>query len=153
MAIEYSTRKTMAKGMLDVALLLSNASRLKHLLRSSCFDDAKCISGMVFLCISIVLQCVVGVMLIILARFEQRSVDGERKKMDAESTGDGKASPLLKAKAGQQKPKSSMTLGMEDALLQKNKPTLRLNTAVLLVVFIIVVLNVLMDGLDLSASP
>ena len=143
----------MAKGMLDVALLLSNASRLKHLLRSSCFDDAKCIAGVVVLCISIVLQCVVGVMLIILARFEQRSVDWERKKMDAESNSDGNAMHLLETKADQQKPKSLMTLGVENALLQKNKPTLRLNTAVLLLVFIIVVFNVLMDGLDLSASP
>ena len=140
----------MAKGMLDVALLLSNASRLKHLLRSSCFDDTKCIAGVVTLCISIVLQCVVGVMLIILAKFEQRSVDWERKNMDAESNGDVH---LLETKAGQQKPKSPMTLGMENALLQKNKSTLRLNTAVLLLVFIIVVFNVLMDGLDLNASP
>lgn len=73
--------------------------------------------------------------------------------MDAESNGNGNAMHLLETKAGQQKPKSLMTLGVENALLQKNKPTLRLNTAVLLLVFIIVVFNVLMDGLDLSASP
>ncbi|XP_054708899.1 ninjurin-A-like [Uloborus diversus] len=65
----YSTKKTVAQGMMDLALLTANASQLKMLLKyniqrtSLFFIQISCIS------ISIALQIIVGVLLIINSRY------------------------------------------------------------------------------------
>ncbi|GFT94355.1 ninjurin-1, partial [Nephila pilipes] len=66
----YSTKKTVAQGMMDLALLTANASQLKLLLKynqeksSIFFIHVSCI------CISITLQIIVGVMLILNSRYD-----------------------------------------------------------------------------------
>lgn len=63
----YATKKSVAQGMMDIALLTSNASQLRYLLNdprnSSYYIGISCIS------ISIILQVVVGVLLLFNVRY------------------------------------------------------------------------------------
>lgn len=155
MAIEYNMRKTIVKGMLDVALLLSNASRMKSLLNQNCLDSVKCIVGVISLCISIILQVAVGIMLIILGRREQLSIkraklvekipEEENLKQTDETNGDQDKKEKV--------PNGSLSLTEQADWLTKDKSTMKLNTIILIVVFIIVVMNVLIDGMDLGEAP
>ena len=155
MAIEYNTRKTIVKGMLDIALLLSNASQLKSLLKENCFDSVKCTVGVIFLCISIILQVVVGIMLIILGRREQLSmkraklVEKKPEEENLKQTDETNDDEDKKKKV----PNGSLSLAEEADWLKKDQSTMKLNTIILIVVFIIVVMNVLIDGMDLSEPP
>jgi hypothetical protein len=155
MAIEYNMRKTIAKGMLDIALLLSNTSRMKSLLKENCLDSVKCTIGVISLCISIILQVAVGIMLIILGRREQLSVKRAKlveKKPEEENlqnTDETNDDEDKKKKV----PNRSLSLAEEADCLQKDQSTMKLNTIILIVVFIIVVMNVLIDGMDLSEPP
>ena len=155
MAIEYNMRKTIAKGMLDIALLLSNASRMKSLLKENCLDSVKCTIGVISLCISIILQVAVGIMLIILGRREQLSVKRAKlveKKPEEENlqkTDETNDDEDKKKKV----PNGSLSLAEEADCLKKDQSTMKLNTIILIVVFIIVVMNVLIDGMDLSEPP
>jgi Ca2+/H+ antiporter len=155
MAIEYNMRKTIAKGMLDIALLLSNASRMKSLLKRNCLDSVKCTIGVISLCISIILQVAVGIMLIILGRREQLSINNAKlveknsKEENLQKTDETNDDEDKKKKV----PNESMSLAEEADCLKKDQSTMNLNTIILIVVFIIVVMNVLIDGMDLSEPP
>lgn len=155
MAIEYNMRKTIVKGMLDIALLLSNASRMKSLLNQNCLDSVKCTVGVISLCISIILQVAVGIMLIILGRREQlcmkraklvekKSEEENLKKTDETNDDEDKKKKF---------PNGTLSLAEESDWLKKDQSTMKLNTIILIVVFIIVVMNVLIDGMDLSEPP
>merc|ERR1712083_1069890 len=64
-ANRYSTKKTVAKGMLDIALLTTNASQLKYLLQVG--DGHGFYAAVLGLVIaSIVLQVLVGILFLIL---------------------------------------------------------------------------------------
>ena len=151
MAIEYNMRKTIVKGMLDVALLLSNASRMKSLLNQNCLDSVKCIVGVISLCISIILQVAVGIMLIILGRREQLSI--KRAKLVEKIPEEENLKKNDDEDKKEKVPNGSLSLTEQADCLTKDKSTMKLNTIILIVVFIIVVMNVLIDGMDLSEAP
>ncbi|XP_022239494.1 ninjurin-2-like isoform X2 [Limulus polyphemus] len=64
----YVTRKTVAQGLMDVALLTANAAQLKHLL---CHPDDHeyFIAAVFFISLSLTLQVIVGVILIVIGRW------------------------------------------------------------------------------------
>lgn len=65
----YSTKKTVAQGMMDLALLTANASQLKLLLKYNIERTPLFFIHISCICISIVLQIVVGVLLILNSRY------------------------------------------------------------------------------------
>lgn len=74
----YATKKTVAKGMMDIALLTANASQLKYVLRegenSSFYHlNVVCIS------LSIFLQVVVGILLILNSRYNINVLTEQQK--------------------------------------------------------------------------
>jgi len=69
--INYSTKKTIAQGMMDLALLTANASQLRYIVHSPYWDLYHKINiGLIIT--SIVLQIVVGVFLIFIGRYDYR---------------------------------------------------------------------------------
>ncbi|KFM68875.1 Ninjurin-1, partial [Stegodyphus mimosarum] len=65
----YSTKKTVAQGMMDLALLTANASQLKLILKYNQEKSAVFFIHITCICISIALQIVVGVLLIVNSRY------------------------------------------------------------------------------------
>lgn len=65
----YSTKKTVAQGMMDLALLTSNASQLKMLMKYSDQKGQLFAAHVVCLSLSILLQVIVGVLLIVNSRY------------------------------------------------------------------------------------
>lgn len=163
--IQYNTRKSIAKGMLDVALLLSNVSRIKKLLVKDCIEMPTCVAGITFLSVSIILQIVVGIMLILLGIREQhgsKSTHTNGEVPDQKShghEGDDSFIDLLNDKTDKgalKRPKKlfrQLTIEEQANELRNDKSTMKLNTAVLILVFIIVVLNIVIDGMNLSEAP
>jgi hypothetical protein len=94
-------------------------------------------------------------MLIILGRREQLSVKRAKlveKKPEEENlkkTDETNDDEDKKKKV----PNGSLSLAEEADWLKKDQSTTKLNTNILIVVFIIVVMNVLIDGMDLSEPP
>ncbi|XP_067126796.1 ninjurin-1-like isoform X2 [Centruroides vittatus] len=70
----YATKKSVAQGLLDVALLTANASQLKYLLRVGDRHEFF-YPMMVLVCLSIVLQICVGVVILVKSRFSINDVD------------------------------------------------------------------------------
>ncbi|GBL96464.1 Ninjurin-1 [Araneus ventricosus] len=66
----YSTKKTVAQGMMDIALLTANASQLKLLLKYNQDKSAIFFIHIACICVSLALQIVVGVMLILNSRYD-----------------------------------------------------------------------------------
>ncbi|GFY75063.1 ninjurin-1 [Trichonephila inaurata madagascariensis] len=66
----YSTKKTVAQGMMDLALLTANASQLKLVLKYNQEKSAIFFIHVSCICISITLQIIVGVMLILNSRYD-----------------------------------------------------------------------------------
>ncbi|XP_046561069.1 ninjurin-1-like [Haliotis rubra] len=67
----YATRKTVAQGMLDFALLMANASQLKALLKSKTVPHDATFIGLVFLiAVSIILQIITGVIIAVLGSMD-----------------------------------------------------------------------------------
>lgn len=65
----FATRKTMAEGMLDLALLLANSSQLKHLLMTD--GKHKFFNLMLYLLVSsICLQILIGLALVYLTQIQ-----------------------------------------------------------------------------------
>ncbi|XP_035207959.1 ninjurin-2-like [Stegodyphus dumicola] len=64
----YATRKTVAQGMMDIALLTANASQLKHVLATADTHDYYLIS-LVLIGSSMVLQILVGILLVVVGRW------------------------------------------------------------------------------------
>lgn len=141
----------MVEGMLDIALLLSNASQMKSLLNQNCLDSVKCIVGVISLCISIILQVAVGIMLIILGRREQLSI--KRAKLVEKIPEEENLKKNDDEDKKEKVPNGSLSLTEQADWLTKDKSTMKLNTIILIIVFIIVVMNVLIDGMDLSEVP
>lgn len=65
----YSTKKTVAQGMMDLALLTSNAAQLKMLLKYSDQKGQLFAAHVTCLSLSIILQVIVGVLLILNSRY------------------------------------------------------------------------------------
>ncbi|XP_052781947.1 ninjurin-1-like isoform X1 [Mya arenaria] len=70
----YATKKTLAKGLLDIGLLMANASQLKSLI--SLGPDAEYYyPNMVLICLSIALQVMTGVMLLVLGSMDGNNLE------------------------------------------------------------------------------
>ena len=110
-------------------------------------------------CYSIVLernlQVAVGIMLIILGRREQLCM--KRAKLVEKITEEENLKKTDETNDDEDKkkkvPNGSLSLAEEADWLKKDQSTMKLNTIILIVVFIIVVMNVLIDGMDLSEPP
>lgn len=74
----YATRKTVAQGMLDIALFTSNASQLKYLLIHG-VDDQHFVISVTLVGISLTMQVVLGVLLTFLGRYNLNSAKEQRK--------------------------------------------------------------------------
>ncbi|XP_046473374.1 ninjurin-B-like [Neodiprion pinetum] len=70
----YAARKTVAQGMMDIALLTSNANQLKSLIEYQSHVKTY-LFVMVLICVSLVLQITVGVTLIFKGRFDSKFKD------------------------------------------------------------------------------
>ncbi|RWS02888.1 Ninjurin-1-like protein, partial [Dinothrombium tinctorium] len=76
----YSTRKTVAQGMMDIALMTANASQLKYVLLNA--TNHRYLEVTIsLLTISIVLQIVVGIILIFLGRWNI-NYRGDQRRAD-----------------------------------------------------------------------
>ncbi|CAL1265025.1 unnamed protein product [Larinioides sclopetarius] len=64
----YATRKTVAQGMMDIALLTANASQLKHVLATADTHDYYLIN-LVLIGSSMTLQILVGILLVVVGRW------------------------------------------------------------------------------------
>lgn len=72
----YATKKTLAKGLLDIGLLMANASQLKSLLSLGPAQDYY-YANLVLISLSIILQIIVGVVLLVLGSIEGKTVTGK----------------------------------------------------------------------------
>ncbi|KAG8199889.1 hypothetical protein JTE90_015879 [Oedothorax gibbosus] len=64
----YATRKTVAQGMMDIALLTANASQLKQVLATADTHDYYMIN-LVLIGTSMSLQIIVGILLVVVGRW------------------------------------------------------------------------------------
>jgi len=64
----YATRKTVAQGMMDIALLTANASQLKHVLATADNHSYYLIS-LILIGSSMALQILVGILLVLVGRW------------------------------------------------------------------------------------
>ncbi|XP_053211661.1 ninjurin-1-like isoform X2 [Panonychus citri] len=78
----YATRKTVAQGMMDIALMTANASQLKYILINSA-DHRYFAVTLSLLTFSIILQIVVGIILIFLGRWNINFRGDHRKAESA----------------------------------------------------------------------
>lgn len=75
----YATKKSIAQGMMDIALLTANASQLKHLLHEG--PEANRFYGLTVACValSIALQVLVGILLIFNGRYNINKTHQQRR--------------------------------------------------------------------------
>lgn len=75
----YATKKSIAQGMMDIALLTANASQLKHLLHEG--PEANRFYGLTVACValSIGLQVMVGILLIFNGRYNINKTHQQRR--------------------------------------------------------------------------
>jgi len=76
--VNYATKKNIAQGMMDIALLTANASQLRYVMRSPYWDVYHKVN-VTLISLSIALQIVVGVVLIFVGRFDFKRLE-ERKR-------------------------------------------------------------------------
>ncbi|KAH3881427.1 ninjurin-1-like [Dreissena polymorpha] len=73
----YATKKTLAKGLLDISLLMANASQLKSLISLGPGTDYY-YANMVMISLSIVLQIITGILLLVLGSMEGKDLEGKK---------------------------------------------------------------------------
>ncbi|XP_064087218.1 ninjurin-1-like isoform X2 [Macrobrachium nipponense] len=68
----YATKKTVAQGMMDLALLTANANQLRYVIESGKYGntDVNYYVSMVLIIISIIMQLVIGIALIFMGRYD-----------------------------------------------------------------------------------
>ncbi|XP_063420745.1 ninjurin-1-like [Mytilus trossulus] len=74
---KYATKKTLAKGLLDISLLMANASQLKAMLNAGSNVDYFWVV-VVLISLSLILQLTVGGMLLVLGSMETKSPEVKR---------------------------------------------------------------------------
>ncbi|XP_076055954.1 ninjurin-1-like isoform X2 [Oratosquilla oratoria] len=77
----YATKKTVAHGMMDLALLTANANQLRYVLEAGGHDPVYYYINVVLICFSIILQVAVGIALIFLGRYNVAR-DSHARKAD-----------------------------------------------------------------------
>ena len=142
----YVNQKTGCQGGLTTALLLSNVTLTKRLLKEgNCTEDFICMVGIICLGISIFMQMIGGVLLIIVARREQRT--GQLKK-EVEYA---QTNPSKKDEEAQTNPSQSEKNQADVKVknkLNEIRRTEHLNTTVLVITFIVTVMNIFINGLE-----
>ncbi|XP_025107832.1 ninjurin-2-like isoform X2 [Pomacea canaliculata] len=79
----YATRKTVAEGLLDIALLLANASQLKAMVTlPSDKRDHFFVAQIVLIGLSILLQIVTGVILFTLGMMNPKDEEGHQRAIN-----------------------------------------------------------------------
>ncbi|XP_013162699.1 PREDICTED: ninjurin-1 isoform X1 [Papilio xuthus] len=78
-ANRYATKKTVAQGMLDIALLTSNASQLKYVLQVGQKHEFYTLL-VILISVSIVLQAIAGVLALIISSLDDEN-NHKRKKI------------------------------------------------------------------------
>ncbi|XP_045594788.1 ninjurin-2-like [Procambarus clarkii] len=80
----YATKKTVAQGMMDLALLTANANQLRYVLEAGKFGNLgpNYYISITFISLSIVMQLVIGVALIFMGRYNV-SHEAHAQKADA----------------------------------------------------------------------
>ncbi|GIY21239.1 ninjurin-2 [Caerostris darwini] len=74
----YATKKTIAQGLLDVALLTANASQLKYLLQAGKEHEFYYVM-MTLISLSIILQVLTGCMMLLIANTNLNEVKKQRR--------------------------------------------------------------------------
>ncbi|XP_045172741.2 ninjurin-2-like [Mercenaria mercenaria] len=74
----YATKKTIAKGLLDVGLLMSNASQLKTTISLGSSHEYFSIN-IVLIAVSVILQVVVGIMLLIVGCMKGENMEEKNR--------------------------------------------------------------------------
>ncbi|XP_077286909.1 ninjurin C [Arctopsyche grandis] len=80
-ANRYATKKTIAQGMLDIALLTANASQLKYILQVGEKHEFYTLL-LTLITVSIVLQVTAGVLFVVLGSFFDLNKPEDHKKAD-----------------------------------------------------------------------
>ncbi|KAK3880505.1 hypothetical protein Pcinc_014996 [Petrolisthes cinctipes] len=77
----YATKKTVAQGMMDIALLTANANQLRYVLEVGKFGQltARYYISLTLISLSIIMQLVIGVVLIILGRYKVSDKEHAKK--------------------------------------------------------------------------
>lgn len=76
---KYATRKTLAQGLLDVSLLMANASQLKAVIEVGEHGQQFYYALLVLIGVSIVIQVVVGIVLIVLGGMELKTAEEKKR--------------------------------------------------------------------------
>ncbi|XP_069361327.1 ninjurin-1 isoform X1 [Maniola hyperantus] len=80
-ANRYATKKTVAQGMLDIALLTSNASQLKYVLQVGPKHEFYMLL-LVLISISIILQASAGILALVISAMDGESSNKQKKIAD-----------------------------------------------------------------------
>ncbi|XP_028616981.1 ninjurin-2 isoform X2 [Grammomys surdaster] len=72
----YATKKSVAESMLDVALFMSNATRLKSVLEQGPFSQYYA-TLLTLISVSLLLQVVIGILLVVIARLNLNEVENQ----------------------------------------------------------------------------
>uniref|UniRef100_A0A8C6RJW7 Ninjurin 2 n=1 Tax=Nannospalax galili TaxID=1026970 RepID=A0A8C6RJW7_NANGA len=72
----YATKKSVAESMLDVALFMSNATRLKAVLEQGPFSQYYTVL-ITLISISLLLQVIIGILLVVIARLNLNEVENQ----------------------------------------------------------------------------
>ena len=75
---KYATKKTFAQGLLDIGLLMANASQLKSLISLGPGGQDYYYPNLVMISLSIALQIIVGIILLILGGMEVKTAEEKR---------------------------------------------------------------------------
>ncbi|XP_050540964.1 ninjurin-B-like isoform X2 [Daktulosphaira vitifoliae] len=70
----YNTKKTMAQGLMDIALLTANANQLRYILEFRNERSANFVILLLLIACSLILQVMVGVMLIFKGRMDYNGI-------------------------------------------------------------------------------
>lgn len=74
--INYTTKKNIAQGMMDIALLTANASQLRYVMRSPYWDIYHQVN-ITLISISIALQIIAGVLLVFISRYDYKKKESK----------------------------------------------------------------------------
>lgn len=122
-----------------MALLLNNIAQLKQILLTV-NKDLFGYAGAFLVCVSIILQLVIGA-LIIMQTYWERNIFGNKSKSNPKDT-------TASSNSTKDTKEDSESDKIADAFSPKMR---RISTAITILVFVLLVLNVAITGLDLNA--
>lgn len=152
----YVNQKAGAQGSLTTALLLSNVSLVKTLLqKKECSHDTVCIAGVVLICLSILIQIVVGAMLVILARREKyisKQEEEEEREKDAYISEKIEEETMVDVSYQNGPDGDKTSFGIDSIKKEERKKKKRtmykMNTGVLVLTFLVAIINIIINGMN-----